>query len=373
MRFEVDGFNTPEYRERFLEDLVFGVAELAREQGPDSEAMRAFQGLKPKSRVTQPDDPWWWAAFCHGITGAVDAVIAVQAGSSAFGPAAAEIKLAVVGDQVLLSGSGVSRYFDLTTLEEAPESVALPVAWIHRGTDASLVTVCGTSRTVAWARLDSSGRVGSEPEPIAEMGGAAIGLARTDVPGTLVFPAAPDCSESIRFGSRWSRAIEGPARWVVLAPDDHVIVVTGSLMRQTRVCSYTYDNGEMTWSNDDAFGEATAFAVSPSARFLAVGGPGPVCLIDADSGETRGQCTMPAAQVWALAFSPDGTLIAVGGGAHSIIRLFDVRSQRVVYQFHGHASAILALDWTPDGSGLVSFGADGQLIRWKMPPELLKP
>jgi WD40 repeat protein len=73
--------------------------------------------------------------------------------------------------------------------------------------------------------------------------------------------------------------------------------------------------------------------------------------------------------VRALAFAPDGTMLACGGrdsANRGDIRLCDVadgklQEKRTTLQ-RGHTRPVTALHFLPDGEGLVSAGEDGQLI-----------
>ena len=67
--------------------------------------------------------------------------------------------------------------------------------------------------------------------------------------------------------------------------------------------------------------------------------------------------------VLALAFSPNGQLLAAGeyGGS---IRIWDVATQRVVAQFEGDTSGVYTLVFSPDGRTLASAGYQGLIKLW---------
>jgi WD40 repeat protein len=61
-------------------------------------------------------------------------------------------------------------------------------------------------------------------------------------------------------------------------------------------------------------------------------------------------------------FSPDGrTMVVVG---HGVISAWEVATGRERARFKGHFSSVSAVRFTPDGHGLVTGGADSQVLLW---------
>ncbi len=67
--------------------------------------------------------------------------------------------------------------------------------------------------------------------------------------------------------------------------------------------------------------------------------------------------------VTAIAFAPDGTLLA-SGGEDQVVGVLDVASGRERHQLHGHRGRIAALAFAPDGKVLASGGRDGTVYLW---------
>jgi WD40 repeat protein len=107
-----------------------------------------------------------------------------------------------------------------------------------------------------------------------------------------------------------------------------------------------------------------ALAYSPNGRILAAGGgDDPVRLWDADTGkELR---TLKETWVTALAFTPRGSVIATAG-AFKTIRLWEVATGKEYNKLDGHATGIKAMVLSPDGSMLASGSEDGAIILWEL-------
>ena len=72
-----------------------------------------------------------------------------------------------------------------------------------------------------------------------------------------------------------------------------------------------------------------------------------------------------AAEVLAIAYSPDRETMATGG-ADKIVRLWEVASGRIVGKFEGHADAVAGLAFSPDGKRLASASYDRSIRIWDL-------
>lgn len=67
--------------------------------------------------------------------------------------------------------------------------------------------------------------------------------------------------------------------------------------------------------------------------------------------------------VLALAFSPDGSLLA-SGGADRFARVLDLGTAKPVRAFEGHTGHVLGVAWSPNGRSLATAGADNVVKFW---------
>lgn len=81
------------------------------------------------------------------------------------------------------------------------------------------------------------------------------------------------------------------------------------------------------------------------------------------SKPASGAGATPDAGVTAVAFSPDGNLIA-GGSLDWTVRVWDARTGAVVDTLHGHRDSVYSVAFSPDGAFLVSASLDKTLKVW---------
>jgi WD40 repeat protein len=108
----------------------------------------------------------------------------------------------------------------------------------------------------------------------------------------------------------------------------------------------------------EAPGENSRIAYSPDGKLLASRSG----LFDAQTHEKLAD--LPAGlQVHGLAFSPDGTRLAVACRDNTL-RLIDVATRQEVVELRGHTQYVHAVAWSPDGTRLVSGSGDGTVRIW---------
>jgi WD40 repeat protein len=109
-----------------------------------------------------------------------------------------------------------------------------------------------------------------------------------------------------------------------------------------------------------------ALVFPPTAEPLAAGfgfASGIIRLWDSTSGEPRGQLTNHTGYVNALAFTPDGLMLA-SASADRTIRIWNVADQAELRCLRGHQDVVTALAFLPDSRTLVSGCKDGSVCFW---------
>lgn len=136
-------------------------------------------------------------------------------------------------------------------------------------------------------------------------------------------------------------------------------VAAGTYQRAT---IWTVDVGmRHTYRTDD---NVWSVAFTPDGKLLATGdGKGALFLWDALSATLLWQTPTPTPK--SMEFSPDGTLLFTGGDG-TIIRLWDVATGDEQGRLLGHKSHVLSIDLSADGQTLASASADQTLRFWSV-------
>jgi len=94
-------------------------------------------------------------------------------------------------------------------------------------------------------------------------------------------------------------------------------------------------------------------------------GPGAVKVFDVNSGQPALTFQEPKDAVFAIAFSPDGKLLAAGG-ADNVARVWSVDENKLASELKGHSDWILGTSFSADGKFLVTSSADRTAQVWEV-------
>jgi WD40 repeat protein len=118
------------------------------------------------------------------------------------------------------------------------------------------------------------------------------------------------------------------------------------------------------WNPLEVPGGAFAVGFSPDGEILAVGSnAGTVTLQDMRTGQLRNTFYGHTQRVRELAFSPDGQLLASGGN-DSTVRLWDATAGPSPVTLQAHRGPVNCVAFTPDGRTLATGGHDGAVRLW---------
>lgn len=114
-----------------------------------------------------------------------------------------------------------------------------------------------------------------------------------------------------------------------------------------------------------------SLALSADAKALATGSFQEVALWDVQTGTLLRKLTGFADRVVALSFSPDGKLLATGGGAPTVdgeIKVFEAATGKLVVAIAGgHSDTVNGVAFSPDGRKLATASADTAVKVFEMP------
>lgn len=112
-----------------------------------------------------------------------------------------------------------------------------------------------------------------------------------------------------------------------------------------------------------------ALAFRPDGKLLALGTYKEVRLTDPATGQTVATLTGHAEAVRAIAFSPDGGLLAAAGGLPARsgeVKIWDVAARKELRTIKGHSDCVYAVAFSPDGKSIATSSYDKLIKLWSV-------
>ena len=110
-----------------------------------------------------------------------------------------------------------------------------------------------------------------------------------------------------------------------------------------------------------------ALAYRPDGKLLALGTFKEVRLVEPEGGKVVATLSGEAEDVRAVAFSPDGRLLAAAGGLPARsgeVKIWDVEKRALLRTIAGHTDCIYAVEFAPDGKRIATASYDKLIKLW---------
>ncbi len=175
----------------------------------------------------------------------------------------------------------------------------------------------------------------------------------------------------------WELGLSG-ARKIARLPVAEVQALAFSPDSKTLAVSFERSGTVILWDIVEGRQRATlqsdapsclSIAFSPDGRYLAAGANGLIASFNVwnlDTGDRTLRICGDFGAIRSVAFSRDGTSIATTGAYEQYVRLWDVRSGRLLRALAGHAMGTTSIAFSPNGAILATVGNDGMGRLWNL-------
>ncbi|KAF8599427.1 WD40 repeat-like protein [Ceratobasidium sp. AG-I] len=131
------------------------------------------------------------------------------------------------------------------------------------------------------------------------------------------------------------------------------------------VCMQDFQTGTVIWQVDRYTYWTTSLAISPDARYVALGrGDGLVCILNGETGaEVREPLQGHQNAVLSVSFTPKSRRV-LSGSSDGTIRIWDIRTKQLRLASQGHSDFVNSVAFSPNGRYLASGSYDHTICVW---------
>ncbi|MBX9582655.1 MAG: WD40 repeat domain-containing protein, partial [Gemmataceae bacterium] len=239
---------------------------------------------------------------------------------------------------VSAGGDKTVRVWDVAEKKQLKELTGheLPVLAVAVGPDGKRVVSGAADRTVRGWDIEAGKQLWSW-------------AGKSAVSGVAVRPGGAQVAAGTADGGLVVLDITGETPKELFAQTAHVAGVAA--------VAYSPDGTRLATAGGD--GVLRVWAVGDDGR------PAPLAKFD---GQPKPGTPAGMAPLAAVAFAPDGRLVA-SAGADGVVRVWDVPTRAEVRGLRGHPDWATAVAFAPDGRRLVASGADGTVRVWELAPQ----
>lgn len=186
-----------------------------------------------------------------------------------------------------------------------------------------------------------------------------------DAASALFLRALTDPALKTADGKPVVAAHIGLVESMAISPDGRYLA-TGSFQE---VILWDFRTGRIVRKVGPFTDRVVALAFSPDGKLLAAAGGAPtedgeVRLLEVATGKTVFELKSPHSDtVFGVAFSADGKMLATCG-ADKFVKTWEIPTGKALKSFEGHTHHVLDVSWKADGKTLASAGADGVIKVW---------